>query len=236
MKVESLSFFFPAYNEETNVEKMLEAGLRILPEVAETWEIIPVNDGSRDKTKEILEKWAKERPEIRPIHHETNQGYGAALISGFRASRFEWIFFTDGDRQFDLREITLLLEQRGEGDLILGYRKNRRDPLHRKINAWLWGFLVKNLFGFRVRDVDCAFKLIHRKVLENIELTAKGAMVSTELLARAHRRGFRFIEVGVTHHPRQAGTQTGANLKVILRAFQELFKLYRKIKKETPAP
>ena len=231
-KVSSLSIFFPCYNEEANVENMVRKSQGILPEIAEQWEIIPVNDGSKDKTGEIIDRLAKEDPHVHPVHHEKNKGYGGAVISGYNAAKNDYVFFTDGDLQFDLREITLLLEKLDEGDLILGYRKNRRDPWHRKLNAFMWGSLVKFLFGFQVRDVDCAFKLIKRKVIDKVQLSAGGAMVSTELLARANMAGFRFVEVGVTHYPRVAGTQTGANFKVIFRAFRELFKLYGKIKSQ----
>ncbi len=231
-KLSSLSIFFPAYNEEANVENMVRLSQRILPEIAEKWEIIPVNDGSKDKTGEIIDRLAKEDPNVRPVHHEKNKGYGGAVISGYNASKYDYVFFTDGDLQFDLREITLLIEKLDEGDLILGYRKNRRDPAMRKLNAFMWGSLVKSLFGFQVKDVDCAFKLMKRKVLNKVQLSAEGALVSTELLARSNRAGFRFVEVGVTHYPRVAGTQTGANLRVILRAFKELFKLYGKIKNQ----
>ena len=231
-KVSSISVFFPCYNEEANVEAMVRKCQGLLPEVADKWEIIPVNDGSKDKTGEIIDRLAKEDPNVHPVHHEKNKGYGGAVVSGYNASKYDYVFFTDGDLQFDLREITLLLEKIDEGDLILGYRKNRRDPWHRKLNAFMWGSLVKFLFGFQVRDVDCAFKLIKRKVVDKVQLVAGGAMVSTELLARANKAGFRFVEVGVTHYPRVAGQQTGANLKVILRAFRELFKLYGKIKNQ----
>jgi glycosyltransferase involved in cell wall biosynthesis len=231
-KVSSLSVFFPCYNEEANVENMVRKAQQILPELAEKWEIIPVNDGSKDKSREIINRLAQEDSNIHPVHHEKNQGYGGAVISGYNASKNDLVFFTDGDLQFDLREITLLIEKLDEGDLIIGFRKNRRDPLHRKLNAYLWGSLVKTLFGFKVKDVDCAFKLIKRRVIDKVHLSAGGAMVSTELLARSNRAGFRFVEVGVTHYPRVAGTQTGANLKVILRAFRELFKLYSKIKNQ----
>ena len=231
-KLSSLSVFFPCYNEEANVETMVHKCQSILPELAEKWEIIPVNDGSKDKTGEIIDRLAKEDPNVRPVHHVKNQGYGGAVISGYNASRYDYVFFTDGDLQFDLREITLLIDKVDEGDLILGYRKNRRDPAMRKLNAFMWGSLVKFLFGFQVRDVDCAFKLIKRKVVDKVKLSAGGAMVSTELLARSNRAGFRFVEVGVTHYPRTAGQQTGANLKVILRAFRELFKLYGNIKNQ----
>jgi glycosyltransferase involved in cell wall biosynthesis len=229
-KLSGLSFFFPAYNEEANIERMVREAQKVLPELARDWEIIPVNDGSRDKTGEIADRLAAEDPRVRPVHHPKNRGYGGAVISGFQASRLDHAFFTDGDLQFDLRELALLIEKVDEGDLILGYRKNRRDPWHRKLNAFCWGTLVKLLFGFRVRDVDCAFKLVKRKVLDKVTLTASGAMVSTELLARSHKAGFRFAEVGVTHYPRTAGTQTGANFKVILRAFKELFALYGRLK------
>lgn len=231
-KVSSLSVFFPCYNEEANVENMVRKAQQILPELAEKWEIIPVNDGSKDKTGEIINRLAQEYPNVHPVHHEKNQGYGGAVISGYNASKYDLVFFTDGDLQFDLREMPLLIEKLDEGDLILGFRKNRRDPWHRKLNAYLWGSLVKTLFGFKVKDVDCAFKLIKRRVIDKVQLSAGGAMVSTELLARSNRSGFRFVEVGVTHYPRIAGTQTGANLKVILRAFRELFKLYGKIKNQ----
>lgn len=231
-KVSSLSVFFPCYNEEANVENMVRKSQGILPEIADRWEIIPVNDGSKDKTGEIIDRLAKEDPHVHPVHHEKNKGYGGAVVSGYNAAKYDFVFFTDGDLQFDLREITLLIEKLDEGDLILGYRKNRQDPWNRKLNAFMWGSLVKFLFGFQVRDVDCAFKLIKRKVIDKVQLSAGGAMVSTELLARANKAGFRFVEVGVTHYPRVAGTQTGANLKVILRAFRELFKLYGKIKSQ----
>lgn len=231
-KVSSLSVFFPCYNEEANVENMVRKSQGILPEIADRWEIIPVNDGSKDKTGEIIDRLAKEDPHVHPVHHEKNKGYGGAVVSGYNAAKYDFVFFTDGDLQFDLREITLLIEKLDEWDLILGYRKNRQDPWNRKLNAFMWGSLVKFLFGFQVRDVDCAFKLIKRKVIDKVQLSAGGAMVSTELLARANKAGFRFVEVGVTHYPRVAGTQTGANLKVILRAFRELFKLYGKIKSQ----
>ncbi len=229
-KVASLSLFLPAYNEEANVEKIVRQAQAVLPHVAETWEIIPINDGSVDGTGAIIDRLAAEDPRVRPVHHAENRGYGGAVISGCKAARYELIFFTDADLQFDLREITLLIDKLSEGDLILGYRKRRRDPWHRRCNAWLWGLLVRRLFNFKVRDVDCAFKMFRREVIDQVELTARGAMVSTELLARAARKKFRIVEVGVSHFPRQAETPTGGNPAVILRAFSELFKLYPKIK------
>jgi glycosyltransferase involved in cell wall biosynthesis len=230
-KVSSLSFFFPVFNEEADVEPLVRKAQRLLPEVALIWEIIPVNDGSTDGSGTVLSRLAAEDPEhVRPVHHEANQGYGGAVISGYGNARYDFIFFTDGDQQFDLRELPLLIEKVDEGDLILGFRKNRRDPLTRKMYGFMWGTLVRMLFGFKARDVNCAFKLVKRSVMDKVKLSSMGAVISTELLAKAHKEGFRFVEVGVTHYPRTAGRQTGANLKVIMRAFKELFKLCKEIK------
>jgi glycosyltransferase involved in cell wall biosynthesis len=230
-KVSSLSFFFPAFNEEAHVESLVRKAQELLPGLAHSWEIIPVNDGSTDGTGTILTRLAIEDPgHVHPVHHETNRGYGGAVISGFGHARYDLIFFTDGDRQFDLGELPLLIEKADEGDLIIGFRKNRRDPLGRRLNGFLWGALVNMLFGLKVRDVNCAFKLMKRRVMEKVELSSAGAMISTELLAKAHKEGFRVAEVGVTHYPRTAGKPTGANGKVIVRAFKELFKLYKVLK------
>jgi glycosyltransferase involved in cell wall biosynthesis len=230
-KVPSLSFFFPAFNEEASVESLILKARRLLPGVARAWEIIPVNDGSRDGTGAIFARFAAEDPgHVRPVHHETNRGYGAALISGFANARYDLIFFTDGDGQFDLDELPLLIGRAGEADLILGFRRRRRDPWLRRLNAFMWGRLVRMLFGFRARDVNCAFKLVKRRVMERVTLSSTGAVVSTELLAKAHREGFRVMEVGVSHFSRTAGRPTGAQWKVIARAFRELAALYGELK------
>jgi glycosyltransferase involved in cell wall biosynthesis len=230
-KVPSLSFFFPAFNEEASVESLLRQSQRLLPELARAWEIIPVNDGSRDGTGAIFARFAAEDPEhVHPVHHEVNRGYGAALISGFAHARYDLVFFMDGDRQFDIGELPLLIEKADEGDVIIGFRKNRRDPLIRKANTFMWGTLVRMLFGFKARDVNCAFKLVKRSVMDKVKLSSMGAVISTELLAKAHKEGFRFVEVGVTHYPRTAGRPTGAKGKVIVRAFKELFTLYKRLK------
>jgi hypothetical protein len=138
-KLPNLSLFFPAYNEEANIERMVREAQKVLPEVANDWEIIPVNDGSRDKTGEIADRLAQEDPHVKPVHHVKNQGYGGAVISGFKAAKMDYVFFTDGDLQFDLRELTLLIEKVDEGDLILGFRKNRREPLAPQAQRLLLG-------------------------------------------------------------------------------------------------
>ena len=229
-RLTSLSVFFPAYNEEANVERMVETFNRVLPQVADDYEIIIVNDGSKDRTREIADRLIKEDRRVRAVHHEKNQGYGAAVRSGIKACTKEYLFFTDGDGQFDVSQLTNLVPLPSGHDGVIGFRLNRQDPWRRKINAWAWNRLVRLLLGLRVRDIDCAFKLFHRKVFKDIELESSGAMISTEMLVKIKDKGFKLQEVGVLHSPRLAGKQTGANLRVILRAFKELFLFYRKFK------
>jgi glycosyltransferase involved in cell wall biosynthesis len=234
-RLPSISAFFPAYNEEKNVAAMVERLRAVLPRVADDYEIIIVNDGSADRTGAIADELAAADPHVRAVHHPANRGYGGALKSGFAASRKDYVFFTDGDGQFDVTEIERLLPHVPAYDVVVGYRMERAEGGLRKANAAAWNFLVRRLFGIPVRDVDCAFKLFQRRVFDVVQVEAEGAMISTELLARAVRAGFRVHEVGVHHLPRKHGTPTGANPLVILRAFYELFKLYRRITAEGAA-
>ena len=229
-RLEALSLFYPMHNEEENIEEAVRRALSALPRFADQFEIIVVNDGSRDRTGEIADRLMAAHPEVRVVHHSKNRGYGCALRSGIAASRFPWIFYTDGDNQFDLDEIALLLPMRHEHDIVTGYRMERRDPLHRKVNAWLFNSLVHGLFRVHLRDVDCAFKLYRASIFEGMELRSTGAPIDLEILARARRRGARIGEVGVHHYPRQFGEQSGANLSVILRAFRELFRLWGELR------
>ena len=229
-KISSLSVFFPCYNEEGNVQRLVDSALVALPEVAEDFEVIIVNDGSADDTGAIAEGLAEKIPQVKAVHHEKNRGYGAAVITGIEHCTKDYVFFTDGDGQFDLKEIPLLAAEIDEHDVVVGYRINRQDNFMRRLNAWCWTTLVNTLFRLGVRDVDCAFKLFKRERLAGIKLSAQGAMVSTELLAKLKKAGCSIKEVGVHHYPRIAGEQSGANIRVILRAFKELFELYRKLK------
>jgi len=225
-----ISAFFPAHNEEANVESLTRKLSNVLSELCSDYEVIIVNDGSTDRTKELSEALVKENPHVRLVNHEVNKGYGAALKSGFYSCRFDWIFFTDGDNQFDAAEISKLAELAGENDFVAGFRMNRKDPFHRKLNAKMWGMLVNMLFRLNIKDVDCAFKLMKKEIVDKEKLVADGAMISTELLARAKKGGYKIAQVGVNHYPRTAGQQSGAKLSVILKAFVELFRLYRKLK------
>ena len=231
-RLPSISAFFPAYNEEANVASMVERLRGVLPGVADDYEIIIVDDGSQDRTPEIADQLAAADPRVRVVHHAQNRGYGGALKSGFEASRKAYVFFTDGDGQFDVAEIAQLLPHLPHYDVVIGYRIHRAEGGLRRLNAGAWNLLVRRLFGIPSRDVDCAFKLFDRRVFDVVHPEAEGAMISTEILARTVRAGFRVTEVGVHHYPRRHGTPTGGNPLVIARAFYELFKLYRKITRE----
>jgi len=225
----SISAFFPAYNEEANIGPLCLKTAAALKKVTRRYEVIAINDGSRDRTAEVVTALHKKDPHIRLVDHAVNQGYGAAVKTGFASSKMDWIFFTDGDGQFDVNEIATLLPLTADHDLVVGYRIKRADPRIRLQNAWAWGTLVRNLFRLKgVRDIDCAFKVIRRSVFEKFSLETTGAMISTELLVKAQKNGFRIAEVGVHHYARTAGQQTGAKLSVIARAFKELFSYFVK--------
>ncbi|NIA17487.1 MAG: glycosyltransferase [Planctomycetes bacterium] len=230
-QVRSLSVFFPCYNESANVANVTKKTLETLEGLGIDFEVIIVNDGSSDDTAAVAEKIASENERVRVIHHEKNSGYGAALQSGFRAASKDFIFYTDGDGQFDISEMPALLPLISDCDIVSCYRINRQDSLVRKINAFCWTTLVCFLFRMNIRDIDCAFKLFRREIFDNIEMHSTGALIDTEILARAKKKGYRVVQKGVHHYPRTAGTQTGAKISVVLRAFKELFELYKEIKK-----
>jgi glycosyltransferase involved in cell wall biosynthesis len=227
MRVRELSVFLPCYQEEGNVARTVERALAVLRERdLDRFEIIVVNDGSRDRTGAIADALAADHDEVRVAHHVHNQGYGAALRTGFSEAKFPWVFFTDGDGQFDLNEIDAFLAAADEVEVVIGYRLRRADHVGRRMNTWLWSLAVRTLFRLRVRDIDCAFKLLSRHALDEVgPLTASGAVISTELLVGVRRAGLPIREIGVHHYPRQAGAPTGASINVILRALRELVQL-----------
>lgn len=230
--IDKLSVFFPAYNEEANIEKTVLAAKKVLEEVAKSWEILIINDGSKDRTGEIAQKLAKKDPRIRVINHEPNRGYGASLKSGFYSSRYPWICFTDSDGQFDFSEVTKFIEtQKTTGaDLVIGYYLKRQVPPYRKLNTFFWELVVTALFGLRVRDIDCGFKLVSKKVIDGIAKleSERGAFISSEFLIKANKSGFKIVEIPVHHYP-ATRKGTGANLNVIIKSFIDLFKLWRKL-------
>jgi glycosyltransferase involved in cell wall biosynthesis len=227
VRVPALSYFFPAHDEEANLEPLVEEALATLPALAEVFEIVAVDDGSRDATGAIADRLAETHAGVvRVVHHPTNLGYGAALRSGFQAARYPLICFTDGDRQFRVGDLARLLARLAEADapdVVAGYRIRRADPLVRTVYARLYRLANRVWFGVRVRDIDCACKLFRRAALEGVRIESGGAFFTAELLIKLGSSGRRIVETGVPHFPRTAGSQTGARLSVVWRAVKDFW-------------
>ncbi len=226
----SLTVSLPAYNEEHNIGAMIDRVRDQVGPLVDDLEIIVVDDGSRDGTADVVARIAAEDPGVRLIRHEVNQGYGAAVYDGVWAATKDLVFFTDSDLQFTFEELPGFIARIAEADLVIGYRKSRSDPWFRRVFGHGWSWLVNLLFGYTARDVDCAYKLFRREVIETIAVESRGATFSAEFLVCARRAGFRVVELPVSHHPRVAGSQTGARPAVILRAFRELIRLRSRLR------
>ena len=231
----SISAVIPAHNEAPIIASTVEAVDETLSRLLDDYEIVVVNDGSSDATPSIVEDLGRRRPAVRLVSHAVNRGYGAALATGFAAATREYVFLTDGDRQFDVRELEGFLPLLASADVVVGYRKPRADPWVRRFYGWGWNLLVNVMFGYTARDVDCAFKLFRRRVWQSVSVHARGATFSAEFLIKARRMGFQVKELPVSHLPRTAGKATGARLDVIARAFWELFQLWRHLDAELAA-
>jgi glycosyltransferase involved in cell wall biosynthesis len=221
----SLSIVLPAFNEAGNIEESVRRCVAVASGLGLLFEVIVVDDGSRDDTRQLVDAMVAADSRVRAIHHARNRGYGAALKTGLFAAQMDLVFFTDADLQFDVGELDTLLHRAERYDIVAGYRALRRDPMGRRFNGWAWSRLVDVLFHTGVRDVDCAFKLFDRRVFERVPVYSIGAFVNTEILVRARAEGFTLVEVPVTHLPRERGVATGANPKVIARALHELWLL-----------
>jgi glycosyltransferase involved in cell wall biosynthesis len=229
VKVARLSYFFPAHNEEANLGPLVDEALATLPSLAETFEVIVVDDGSRDRTAALADELATTHDGlVRVVHHATNRGYGAALRSGFAAARYDLVCFTDGDRQFRVADIARLTERLAGADtpdVVVGYRIRRADPLLRTVYARAYRLANRIFFGLAVTDVDCACKVFRRAALDGIQVESEGAFFSAELLIKLRAAGRSVVEVGVPHHPRTAGSPTGARPSVIWRAVKDFWSL-----------
>ena len=232
--IDKLSVFFPAYNEEKQIKKTVEKAVRVLNKVAGAWEIIIVNDGSSDNTLEVANKLAGNNPKIRVINHEKNRGYGAAFKSGFYGAKYPWIAFTDSDGQFEFTEITKFIKKQKEtgADLVIGYYKKRQVSFGKIFTSKLWEYLVFFMFGLKVRDIDCGFKLVSKKVVDSVSKleSERGAFISSEFLIKAKKKGYKIVEIPVTHYPRETGIGTGRKLNVIVQSFRDLLKLWKKLR------
>jgi glycosyltransferase involved in cell wall biosynthesis len=232
----SISVVLPAHNEEAVVEQTLTRCLEVLAGMASDYEVILVDDGSRDRTGEIADAIAARDPHLRVVHNRPNRGYGGALRAGFEAASKQYTFFMDSDGQFDIAEIAGLLARVEEGfPAVLGYRAPRRDPFMRLLNAWGWNLLISGLFRLRVRDIDCAFKVYDTRLVRAMEVAAQGATINAEMLIKLTRMGVPFAQVRVTHYPRLHGAASGASPRVILRAFRELLRLRGRLRTWTAA-
>ena len=229
-KVSELSIFFPFWNEQDNIEDVIKKAIPVAQKVADKWEIIMVDDGSSDKTPEIARKLVKQDSRLSVVSHDKNRGYGAALKTGFAKAKYNLVVFNDGDGQFDLSEVAKFLERIENADIVIGYRKKRLDNPFRHIlmnMLKVWDFL---LFKFHFKDIDCGFKLFKKEALSKIlPFQSEGAMITTEILAKAQKAHLKIVQVEVNHYPRIYGNQSGGNLRVILRAVKESLLLWKNL-------
>lgn len=228
--MKSLSVFLPAFNEEDSIAPAVEGVVKVLKSLDIDWEVLVINDGSKDKTAEVVKSLEEKYPNVRLINHEVNEGYGHVLKTGFARAKYPWVAFVDSDGQFDFAEIKKLIEKTDEADVILGYRLNRADPFRRRIFTWGWKMLAFMLLGLNVRDYSCGFKLVKKKVIEDISpIESEEKVTQIEMLIKAQKMGYKFAEVGVHHYARKAGVPTGANLSVVKKSFGDMLRLWKKV-------
>lgn len=232
--IRELSIFLPCYNEGDNLEKTVKNVIENADRVASKWELLLVNDGSKDNTVAVAERLASQNKHLRVINHPVNRGYGAALKSGLYGAKYSWIAFIDADGQFDFSEIDSFIDTqtRTNADLVIGYYRRRQVTQLRKLNSFAWQVVVFLLFGLKIKDIDCGFKLISKNVINKIEKleSERGAFISSEFLIKAKKHNFKIVEIPVHHYPRKAGEATGAKLNVIIKSFVDLFKLWKKLR------
>ena len=228
----SLSIFFPAYYDEGNIARVTEGALQIVQELGiEKYEITIVEDGSPDRTGEVADRLAAGHPNVRVIHHPRNLGYGAALKTGFTSARHEWVFYTDGDNQFDLRELKKFVALTPYTDIVSGFRINKQYSRYRKFTSWVYNLVLRVLFDIRDRDVDCAFKIYRRDLFDKITIESHDAFIDAEIAIKARLLNYSATEVGVTHLPRLDGVSTGARPSVIFRTFGEIWSYHRRYRR-----
>jgi len=233
-KLSSLSVFFPCYNEEKNLENTFNKALPIIQDIADKWEIIIIDDGSKDKTNLVAQKLVAKYPKnVVLVTHNPNRGYGAAFKSGMYTAKYDWIAFTDSDGQFDFSEIRNFIDtqRKTKSDIVIGYYLSRQVSPMVVFTSKLWELIVFVLFGLKVTDIDCGFKFVSKKVIDTIpRLEAeRGAFISSEFLIKSKKAGFKITEIGINHYPRTQGQATGRHLKVIIKSFSDLLKLWFKI-------
>ncbi len=227
MTPQSISAFFPAYNDAGTIGDLVITALQTLQQITPDYEVVVVNDGSTDHTARVLNELARRNPRVRVIHHDRNRGYGAALRTGFANARKEWVFYTDGDGQYDPRELLRLVRAvRDDVDIVNGYKIFRCDPLHRIVFGLVYHHVTRLAFGFRLRDVDCDFRLIRRRVLERVPLESNTGVICVEMVKKFQDAGFRFAEVPVCHFHRVYGKSQFFQFRRLCRVAVHLVRLW----------
>lgn len=223
----TISFFCPAYFDEKNLPRLIPEVVKVLEENAADYEIFIVEDGSPDKTGEVADELASRYPKVRVIHHPKNLGYGATLVEGFNsANKFEWVFTTDGDMQYDVRELKQFLPYMSDYDAVIGYRLSRKLFWYRKLQTSVYNFLIRFLFGLKIKDVNCSFKLVRREPLARFKLKSQSAFIDAELLVKLRKHDARIMELPVNHFPRLYGESSGAKVKVVLSNIKEMLQYF----------
>lgn len=226
----SLSVFFPAYNDEGSIAKLIHEALALLPQLTNDYEVIVINDGSSDGTAALLDELARRQPRLRIVHHPRNRGYGGALRSGFEHAAKDLVFYTDGDGQYDVGELVKLIPlMTEEVDVVNGYKIKRSDARRRIVLGAVYKFTARCLFGLPIRDVDCDFRLMRRKVIQGIELTSTSGVVCTEMIYKLRAAGCRFTETPVQHYPRLHGQSQFFTLRRVARTGYDFFRLWLKL-------
>ena len=229
----SVSAFFPAYYDEKNISKVVDKSVEVLESLKlKDYEVIIIEDGSPDKTGEVADALAAKYAKVRVIHHEVNMGYGATLRDGFLNARMEYVFYSDGDNQFDLAELKKFIALIPYSDIVVGYRKHKQYSLYRKFTSLCYNYLLRLLFDIHYWDIDCAFKLFKADLFKKITINSIDAFIDAEIMLKAHLLDYSTTELGVIHLPRVDGISTGARPSVIFRTIKQVFAYRKEYKKE----
>lgn len=226
-----ISVFFPAYNDGGTIASMVLSAILVLQSLTDDYEVIVVNDGSSDYTRDILDELDRKYDVVRVLHHEKNKGYGGALRTGFANASKEFIFYTDGDAQYDVRDLPGLWEQVSDGvDMVQGYKISRSDPLHRLIIGRIYHWMAKLAFGLRLKDVDCDFRLMRRSVFDKVQLESDSGVICVEMMKKIQDAGFNIVQVPVHHFHRAYGRSQFFNFRRIFRVARDLCQLWMELR------
>ncbi len=224
--MKSISVFFPAYNDEGTIAKIVSDADSVLNSIIKDYEILIIDDCSPDNTGKIADKLAKSNKKIKVIHHEKNKGIGGVLVSGYKNAKKDYVFYTDGDAQYDIKEIEKLIKYIPQSDIVIGYRKKRADPFIRKLTSKVYNILIRVLFNLKVKDVDCSFKLIKKSLIDQIDLKTSSGFVDAELMWKLKKKyNHKIIQIPVNHYERKFGKTQFFKFKLIYDMFLDMFKI-----------